>query len=217
MLPTMDRHVHGEKDTRLRAAVETVYSSFVAPIPETIEGCPCCITTRQIRSLLTKPLRSISGAALWRYVSGVFLTVGEVQDFRYFLPRIFEVSAFDRENANEPEVVLGKLKLAEWRSWPLAEQHVIEEFVDAWFEHELAKDLKGAEAGWIEMNAESVLCGAARAGFPLRPWLIRLCDVDAAPVLEDMKSRYPGKLSAFWEFAPQQLQEFATILDGGSS
>ena len=217
MFPSMNRDTVGPDEMRLRAAVEAIYGCFAAPVPKQIIGCPCCITTRQIDILLTKPLHAVTGTALWRYVSGVFLTVGAERDFRYLLPRILEVSAFDPTNANDPEVVLGKLKLAGWRSWSPAEQQVIEEFVDAWFERELTRDLAGAEAGWIEMNAESVLCGAARAGFPLRPWLIRLCEPDAAPVLEDLKSRYPGKLSAFWEFAPQQLQEFSTILDGGSS
>ncbi len=204
-------------DGRTREAVEIVYRTFDFPLPTVIEGCPCCISTRRTDILLTTPLREITGQTLWQYVSGVFLTVGGNQDFRYLLPRILEVSAFDPGNANDPEVVLGKLQLAGWRSWTPDEQSAVAQFVDAWFEQVLATDLAGADEGWIGTDAESILCGAARAEMPLERWLMRLSDPSAAPVLADMQERYPNEMSAFWEYAPAGLQEFSTILAQGKA
>lgn len=178
-------------DQRVREAIEAVYRTFDGPRPSAIEGCPCCISTRGTDVLLTTPLRQISGQALWRYVSGVFLTIGDKEDFRYFLPRILDVSVSDPGNANDPEIVLGKLSLAGWRSWTPTERRVVEGFVDAWLEQALQDDLAEADGGWIGTNAESVLCGAAWAGLPLQPWLLRLSAPDAIPVLLDMRQRYP--------------------------
>ena len=201
----------------LREPLKVLYQTFDVPAPSAIEGCPCCISTRGTDVLLTTPLRQISGQALWRYVSGVFLTVGDERDFRYLLPRILEVSVTDPGNANDPEIVLGKLKLANWRSWPSAEQQAIEVVVDAWFEQALGNDLAEAADGWIGTEAESVLCGAARAGIPLERWLVRLHEPDAAPVLADMQSRFPGEMSPFWEFVPTGFQAMSTILAQGEA
>ncbi|MDQ8756484.1 hypothetical protein RCO27_09600 [Sphingosinicella sp. LHD-64] len=167
--------------------------------------------------MLTTPLRELTGQQLWRYVSGAFLTVGGELDFRYLLPRILDISVSDPTNANDPEIVLGKLRLANWRSWSAAEQGVIEEFLDAWFEWALARDLAEVDDGWIGTEAESVLCGAARAGLPLARWLVRLHAPQASPVLADLKARFPGQLSAFWEGTPEGFRDLSTILFQGAA
>ena len=200
---------------RVIEALSAVYHTFEMPPPSVIEGCPCCIETRGTDVLLTTPLREISGQALWRYVSGVFLTVGDIRDFRYLLPRILDVSASDPANANNPEIVLGKLRLAEWRSWQIDEQLVIEEFIRAWFEQAVVSDIADANEGWIGWDAESVLCGAARAGLSLDRMLPRLAETDAALLLADMRERFPSKPSNFWEDAPNAFYEVRAFLDRG--
>ncbi|MCA1196398.1 hypothetical protein K9B35_00315 [Sphingomonas sp. R647] len=201
--------------SRLERALEAVYREFARPGPDVIEGCPCCISTRGIDVLLTTPLRELTGQQLWRYVSGAFLTVGGEEDFQYLLPRILDVSISDPGNANDPEIVIGKLPLANWRAWSAPKRRVLEEFLDAWFERALVRDSAEADEGWIGTEAESVLCGAARAGLPLRGWLIRLNEPFAAPVLIDLKERFPDELSAFWEDAPGGFAELSAILTQG--
>jgi hypothetical protein len=199
---------------RMQAAAEAVYRAFAGPAPAKIIGCPCCTDPRNLDALLATPLRALTGDQLWRYVSGAFLTIGEEQDFRYLLPRIFDLSASDPGSLPDPEIVLGKLALANWRAWPDARQRAVEAFVHAWFESALARDLELAETedGWMLDQAESVLCGAARAGFPLEPWFRRLQEPVAAPVLANLKARFPRHLSAFWETAPEGLRAVSMIL-----
>ena len=203
--------------TRLSETLDGVYRAFAFPAPAVIEGCPCCLSTRGVDVLLTTPLRELSGQQLWRYVSGAFLTVGSEDDFRYLLPRILDISVSDPRNANDPEIVIGKLALANWRGWSAKEQTVVEEFLNAWFEWALAQDLAEADDGWIGTEAESVLCGAARAGLPLQRWLIRLNDPIAALVLADLKKRFPDRLSPFWEYSPNGFRELSTILAQGQA
>ncbi len=204
-------------DARLSDALEAVYREFAAPPPAKIEGCPCCIATRGVDILLTTPLREISGQALGRYVSGAFLTIGDERDFRYLLPRILDISVSDPGNAANAEIVLGKLRLANWRSWSAQERRAVEEFVDAWFECALAQDLADADEGWVGMEAESVLCGIARAGLPLARWLVRLHEPFARFVLADLKQRYPRHLSAFWKDAPAGFGELSSFLAQGQA
>ncbi|TXC68235.1 hypothetical protein FSZ31_11140 [Sphingorhabdus soli] len=193
-------------------ALEAVYREFALPRPPVIAGCPCCISTRGCDVLLSTSLRQISGQQLWRYVSGAFLTVGDEADFRYLLPRILDISVNDPANANDPQIVIGKLGLANLRNWTTAEQQVIEEFLDAWFDRALARDLAEADQDWIGTEAESVLCGVAIAGLPLHRLLGRLQDPHAAPVLADLKKRFPRQLSEFWKDAPNGFTELSAIL-----
>lgn len=181
------------------------YRVFAAAAPDVIEGCPCCIASRKVDTLLTRPLRALSGQDLWRYVSGVFHTIGSERDFRYLLPRILEISVIDPRNANDPEIVLAKLRLGRWHGWAERERRAVEEFVDAWFEIALMRDLARADELGASHHAESVLCGAALAGFSLSRWLGRLCDADAAPVLADLVARYPDHISPFWKDTPEGL------------
>ena len=199
-------------DTRMRDALETVYRVFAAPVPLAIEGCPCCLATRGVDVLLTTPLRALSGMTLWRYVSGVFYTVGSERDFRYFLPRVLDLAINEPGESNNVEIVLGKLKLAHWQSWSTDERAAIETLVDAWLDRALENDRIEAADGWIGWEAESVLCGAARAGLPLTHLLTRLQEPDAAIVLADLKERSPDQLSPFWEEVPAGLDALSAIL-----
>jgi hypothetical protein len=92
----------------IQAALDAIYSLFSAPTPRVIEGCPCCVGSRGVDVLLNTPLRALTGDALWRYVTGAFLTVGSERDFRYLLPRILELAVCDPGALPDVEIVLGK-------------------------------------------------------------------------------------------------------------
>ena len=165
--------------------------------------------------MLSTPLRQITGLEIWRYVTGVFLTIGNESDFRYFLPRILEISTSDRGAAVNPEIVIGKLGRAGWKQWPAHEQEVLQIYLDALFEMALSLDLDDAAEGYgiISCEAEAVMCGAAIAGVSLDRWLARLQMPDAAPVLKHLRSSFPRKPTGFWEDAPDGHAQVCRLLD----
>jgi hypothetical protein len=202
---------------RLNCALAAVYDAFDSPVPAKIEGCPCCIDTRNVDILLSAPLKQISGQMLWRYVSGAFYTIGDIEDFRYFLPRILDISINDPSNANDPEIVLNKLRLAGWKTWSASEYAVLAEFLDAWFESALSEDLAEVEEGWLGTRVESVICGASLAGFSIAPWLSRLTQPSASGVFNELRSRFPNEMSAFWDEHPEGFREFSLLFTLGET
>lgn len=196
--------------------MEELYRVFAAKAPPVIEGCPCCIDSRNVDVLLVTPLRELSGDHLWRYITGAYLTVGGDRDFRYLMPRIFELAALDPSGVPNTEIVLSKLARARWETWQGAEKEAVLEFIDAWFSCSLEQDLLQADEGWIGDQTESLLCGIAYAGLPLADWLIRLTEPAYAPLLEDIRQRYPRDLSPFWRDAPNGITQISAFLGEGS-
>jgi hypothetical protein len=201
---------------RLADSIEDLYRLFAAKAPPLIEGCPCCIDTRKVDVLLSNPLRELNGDQLWRYITGAYLTVGGDRDFRYLMPRIFELAAVSPFGVPDTEIVLGKLALARWETWSVPEREAVLEFIDAWFSAALEQDLLHAEDGWIDQT-EAILCGIARAGLPLTDCLIRLTEPAYEPILADLRQRYPRNRSPFWKYAPDGFAQLSTFLAEGSA
>jgi len=203
---------------RLSNAIEALYATFNAPPPPVIEGCPCCIEKRGVDVLLTTPLRKLTPDQLWGYVSGAFLTVGDQRDYRYLLPRIFELSADRGGVPGDIEVIIGKLKRAQWRSWPDHQQEVITEVLDAWFTSAVIAGAAYPEDdyGWIYAGEEcdAILCGAAYADIPMAKWLALLEAPEASSVLKALIECGRKNLSPFWKDVPEQFAEYSEFLDG---
>lgn len=200
------------------AALEAIYTAFAVQRPRIIEGCPCCIDTRRVDVLLAKPLRELTGEDLWRYVSGVFLTIGSDCDFRYLLPRILELAIIEPGTLPNTEIVLGKFERADQSSWSREQRAAVKTLVDVWFDHALWEDLREAEDWLISSEAEAVLCGAARGGFDLKPLLSRLAATAAAPVRSYLADTYAKQIAngsvprGFWEDVPTQWREIAAAI-----
>ena len=115
----------------LRSALKALYQAFrrrgKAPIPR---GCPCCTTPLEFEHLASRPLPHLSATDLDRYARKAMTTVDHADTFRYFLPRIVELSVENRLLVDR-EVVFGKLRYGNWREWPLHEQEALEGFAHA--------------------------------------------------------------------------------------
>jgi len=114
----------------LSEAIECLYTTFaVYPKPERIDYCPCgCTQLAEVEPLLARPLRELRFDDLGNYSFSAMTTQGNVNDFRYLLPRLFDGVV------NEPfgyncEILFGKLKLAKWFDWPVAEIAAIQTFL----------------------------------------------------------------------------------------
>lgn len=155
----------------LTAALEAVYDAFRAPTPARIEGCPCCVERKTVKALHTHALRDLTADDLGAYAASVFLTVGASRDFRYFLPRILELAISDPSFSIGIEVVVGKLSLAEWRTWTRHEQAAVQTLLEVWFDQvaaECASDWDG-----FDDSIDELLCAIGRAGLDPIPFIER--------------------------------------------
>lgn len=152
------------------AALAELYETFSAEPPVSIQGCFCCLGADAREVLLTRPLGVLTSDQLAPYASSVFLTVGDVGDYRYFLPRILDLSASDLAWWPSPELAVGALTRAEWSAWSDVERAAILGFLSAWFDRWAAGLGDGAHGGEVE----TLLCGMARARIDIMPYLVRL-------------------------------------------
>lgn len=199
----------------LEAAIEGLYDAFEAPKPRYIDRCPCCGDRKVVRNP-EKALRDLTVDDLDAYAIAIFSTVGGVIDFKYYLPRMFELAAVDTSMSVAPSTLLGHLTRGEWRSWQKSEQVAVEAFVKAWFLSTLdgRPEYSGQE---VMGDAENLLCAFPEAGLELEPYfqmlradqraLIQIySENEAALSDENLFNRYP------WNYSPEVLGAFLDFL-----
>jgi hypothetical protein len=134
-----------------------VFSRY--PHPSGMEGCPCCTSPGDARPMLSVPLQRIPPESLEKFAFKALTTWGMVDDYKYFLPRILELS-LSGLLVCDLEIVLGKLAYGGYRSWPSAEQQAVEEIILSCWRGCLAEFDRQTLKGMY--NADSLLCGAAQ-------------------------------------------------------
>src|SRR6185312_771726 len=135
----------------LQQAIKGVYDAFSDfPKPTTVDGCPCCIDKTGISVLLSKPLRDLSPNDLTHYASSVLLTVGAVEDFLYFLPRILEILACEPSWWPDPEVVSRAIHTSGFHSWTNSHRNSVLRYFEEVIHELLATEGSGFELdSWI--------------------------------------------------------------------
>lgn len=117
----------------LEISIENLYQVFSKyPLPEKIEGCPCCVSDSDKSTLHSKPLKKLTDEDLSRFAFKAMSTFGNLQDFKHFLPRIMELSVKDLLMVDE-FIVLNKLDYGNWNSWPVSEQEAIITLIQNWW------------------------------------------------------------------------------------
>jgi hypothetical protein len=188
----------------LAAAIERLYAAFGSvPRPKAIERCEHCLSASEAGVLLGPvPLRELSADQLRAYATDVLLTVGDVADYRYFLPRIFEIACTEGFNWPDLEPLAGRLRVAGWSTWAAPEQAAIRGVLRACWREVLTGD----PDNW---GADVVLCAIANAEDELKPyldeWTSALGCPAAAVELRDLlhysvswKGGVPRLTNAFW-------------------
>lgn len=112
----------------LAQVIESLYRRFAYHRASFQCYCTCCVTPEDIRRLMSKRLRELSGEDLEQYVRKAMTTWGDVEDFKHFLPRIVELFLCGSRQIESYEVAV-KLKEAQWLEWPREECEVV---LDAW-------------------------------------------------------------------------------------
>jgi hypothetical protein len=141
----------------LKESIDTLYTVFSnADQPTAIDACPCCISQEEINTLLTKPLRDIEPYDLKNYADCALGTVGDLEDFKYFLPRILEILAHHYDYFTAPEILFSKFRIsAKWQTWPENERQAIMKFLDSLLDELLYRE---EVTGW---ELDSCICSLA--------------------------------------------------------
>ena len=100
-------------------------------------GCDHCVAESDSRRLASIPLRDLTIRDVDRYAFKAMTTWGTERHFKHFLPRLLELAQHDFLEFDLPEVLLGKLAYANWRTWPAPERNVIRRFLETFWLHQL--------------------------------------------------------------------------------
>jgi hypothetical protein len=137
-----------------------VFSRYGRPVR--LEGCPCCTSSAEGQWLISKPLRAVTAEELGHYAFKALSTWATLDDYKYFLPRIFELTE-DGSLPCDSEIILGKLHYGGFRDWPTDERQAIRNWIfGVWREAVRTADTD---------RADSFLCGAAPALEDVSPFL----------------------------------------------
>ena len=113
-----------------------LYETF-ASYPLTELGYHPVVAEELVDHLLETPLRALSFEALYAYVMAAMTTLGDVPEFKHFVPRLCEFCAYE---SGDFDTFCWKLSYAEWRRWPDEERVVVEDFFDALWRYVLEDD-----------------------------------------------------------------------------
>ncbi|MFK8061187.1 MAG: hypothetical protein AB8B78_14000 [Polaribacter sp.] len=90
-------------------------------------SCDCCITNADIKSLLSKKLKDLSEDDLGHFLRSAITTFGDENDYKHFLPRIFELLN-SNDNLIDDFLTFEKLNYTDWKSWNQLEIKAIENY-----------------------------------------------------------------------------------------
>lgn len=104
----------------LEDAIEHLYYTFQNyRLKTSINACPHCVADSDHAKLHPKRLRDLTDSDLEKYAFKALTTWGDADDFRHFLPRLFELEALYPQRIVglvDPEILFGKLAYAQWDS-----------------------------------------------------------------------------------------------------
>jgi hypothetical protein len=119
----------------LTLAVERLYAAFGKyGLHAPVSGCEHCVMPEDIARIQAKPLRELDAEDLHKYALKAMTTWGEEDDFKHFLPRLFELAADELLHGGGElmiETLFDKLHYTHWKNWPANEQQAFAEFLHA--------------------------------------------------------------------------------------
>lgn len=180
----------------LSNAIDDFYRAFAdVAVPRHIDGCPCCIDSNRVPHLLTTPLREILPTDLAPYASSALLTVGDVSDYLYFLPRIMEISIRDDSWWPDIEVTGRAIHSTDLKAWPSKRRGALMSLLKAVIENIVDSGSYWQIDGW--------LCAIARMELDVGPYLA-IIEPNSAAVLQYFEDnakclRADTLSNAFWE------------------
>ncbi len=141
-------------------AIDNLYMTFAHnTLGEDFKGCDCWLTHEDSARLATGPLRELNYEDMERYSRKAISTWGTATHFKYFLPRLLELSIAHRDDFLDLAVLFGKLKLAQFETWPQHEIDAVNRFFDEYWAFQLADPIVDVPNQLID----TVLCALSNA------------------------------------------------------
>lgn len=154
----------------LARSIETCYAVFSQyRQPRTLQGSPLRNPSEILKTMTAVPLRELRDEDIGPYAGYALTTVGEVDDYRHFLPRILELAVYSQTYPGmEPTVIAGKLQTGNWLEWPEDEQKGLQDFFTlAWHQAVQSDDVATDCTVWF--RAMAML--SVHVGWALERWI----------------------------------------------
>jgi hypothetical protein len=156
-------------------AIEELYSAFESyRLRANTDPCPCCHSPEDGSRIRAKVLRKLGHEDLGKYATDALYTWGSGDDFKHFLPRIFELLTLPEPKRGfvDAHAVFVKLTYEShdsnsWRTWPPSEQQAISNYFHAVWDAVLDSDHEDLMYG----GAYDWICAIAQAEHDLSPYL----------------------------------------------
>lgn len=190
----------------MNAAIDNLYATFSHyQIGNDFAGCDCCVGPEHSAKLAATPLGELTFSDLERYSRKAITTWGNVGHFKYFLPRLWELTIQHRDDFLDLAMVFGKLKPAQFESWPQIERDAVNRFFDEYWNHQLVVPIESCYDDSIDL----VLCALSNAVSSVQRfldmWIFNRADNAkqhlAAFILnnDDMLLKKARLSNAFWD------------------
>ncbi|MCI0332711.1 MAG: hypothetical protein L0228_05770 [Planctomycetes bacterium] len=165
-------------------AVAELYRVFAKyRVGEDFVGFDHYIEPARSKYLLSKPLKELTAAELDSYAFKAISTWGDVDHFKHFLPRLFElVLTDDLHSFLSVEVMFGKLHHGQWTDWPPDERQAVMSYLLAFWCAQLQRDVH-------EINDDTIdtaLCAVGNACNDLRDFLAIWMQQREAPAIRQL-------------------------------
>ncbi len=147
------------------AATDQLYSAFGSyPLKPRLAACSCgCVPPQAEAALHLHPLAQMGWPEFETYLFKAMTTIGDVDDFKHFLPRLFELYLLQPELAPcGVDVLFDKLVYAGWPTWPASEAAAVRRFVACW-QSTLAASVRDSERDPFYL--EDLQSALKKAGF----------------------------------------------------
>jgi hypothetical protein len=108
-----------------------LFSSY--KITGKLDVCPCCVSEQEQAELIKTPLEKISLETLSVYNNSATAEVIDINEFKYFLPRILELIAELKFPSHSVEITLSRISYTSSENWLNAEVAFLRKFMQSFF------------------------------------------------------------------------------------
>lgn len=186
-----------------KIAIEELYKTFEKYTFKPTDGSPLTVSESDKATLHSKKLRELEGEGISRYAFKAMTTWGDVNDFKHYLPRVFELTA-TRKLIVDTFVILGKLDYGNWNEWETDEQNSIVKFLKAWWKYDINNATYFDSEVLIELHKR-----IQDLPTMLNDWNVSVDSQGFKNYVDFVESHYPelkGKNKSFNEFNQDEIE-----------